>query len=576
MLRLVEYSRMIAQHMDASLELLINGESSELCHISAPLKALKTISQDCTQIAKKTEDGFLEIIEMLSELMEAIVACKSNQIDQRHDLKAELKACQIRLEYHKEKHDETSKYVSNLEHDILAKEKEFEKAKKAMPSKWSLFANKILDYLNFDVFQTIGNAVRLGVEKATYKSKILETNDCTPESLEVARHLDNHMAELKVYVAEKDIDQHELRRNHHFKVVKKLVENEIDKMSNLKTNKVTTKLKDLCRDATDICEILESYTKGAKQTNSKETVAKINNTAESCHSFHKKCAKDMDIMNAPAPPSWSEASPFQGTRTAQARKEMHEKQIEMTEEMLMTAKNDYQKKSDTLLKISENMADDIRKMAECRVEDLKIEDIILVISKSIMMLSDIKVQWGKIVSSFQSVSSILDCAVNSTLEKFISQINVTADHSPSEYSISTFRKNILYMEVVQVACVCQQLQFIANSYADISGKYIMPQLSRLNGFLKYHPTDKATVIKKISELGNKSLKDEEEIRGILSRKMEVFCAEIQGRIESMKSSIPLEMTQSTEDKNNWSPTHQETDATETVSTNETTDLEGFL
>ena len=580
MLRLVEYSQMIPQHMTASFELLVNGESSELCHISAPLKALKIISHGCTKIATNIEAGFHGIIDMLSELMEAIIACKSNQINHRQDIKAEQKACQVRLNYLKEKHDEASKHVSDLKHEILAKEREFEKAKKAMPSNLSLLANKVLDCLNFDVFQIVRDGIHIGVKKAIHasKSRKLETH-CTRESLEVARHLDNYMTELKLYVAGKDVNQDELRSNSIFKVMQILFEEEKEKLANLKENEVTTKLKDLCKVATDICDILGSYTKGANQSNSKETAAKIMETAKSCNSLHTQCAKEMKSMNAPAPPEWSEALPgiFQGKGTANARREMHENQIKMTEDILKTATSEYQTEFDALLKASESMADEIGKMAKCRAEDLKTEDIILVISRSILMLCDIKIQWGKIVSCFQSVSNILDCAINSTLAKYTSQINETVDHSPSEYSISTFRKNVLYMEVVQVACVCQQVQFIADSYADISDQYIMPQLSHLNGLLKYHPTkDRETVLEKISELSNKSLKDEREITGILSGKMEAFCAKIQRRIESVKSSIPQEITQSTEDSNERSSIHHEADATETVSTKETIDLESYL
>ncbi|CAF4987284.1 unnamed protein product [Rotaria sp. Silwood1] len=119
------------------------------------------------------------------------------------------------------------------------------------------------------------------------------------------------------------------------------------------------------------------------------------------------------------------------------------------------------------------------KIAQLDMQEISFEQIIELLREAILLLGDIRVQWGRLVQFFSEISIRTQITVNETLVPFVDRVKELSSLSDTTEAERTFYVDLLKGQAVDIHRQTYILYVMSRTYVDISNEFMMDKVSGL-------------------------------------------------------------------------------------------------
>uniref|UniRef100_A0ACB8EGG6 Uncharacterized protein n=2 Tax=Sphaerodactylus townsendi TaxID=933632 RepID=A0ACB8EGG6_9SAUR len=237
-----------------------------------------------------------------------------------------------------------------------------------------------------------------------------------------------------------------------------------------------------------ICEQLEHMAKSAAIRKEEEAaiVQKIKNLYQQAAAFD---SYSNGVLKSPAftPKSPNMAQCQQESTGGSVWMRNAHLKVEQGREMYRATQEEYQKSFENFKKQNKELADILCQMENCRVREIDFEAALKMLAEGLKAMGKVKEQWGKMILFFEMISNIIDVRLNQKISdclEFVSDVQQIKG-----YSSNSFVTDTIYNHVFSASAVAHLVHMIAETYTELSHKYLMDRVSSLGTLLTLESTD---------------------------------------------------------------------------------------
>lgn len=131
---------------------------------------------------------------------------------------------------------------------------------------------------------------------------------------------------------------------------------------------------------------------------------------------------------------------------------------------LENSRNNYAKECEKLNDSSRKLAELMGEMAKLDLKKIDFEEIKKILKRGIKALAKLREEWTKLVRFFQMMSNIIDCCLSVSLKNFVEHTETSAQRALEGYSITSFRKDLIYQQAFQAAKIAYLVNMISGKF----------------------------------------------------------------------------------------------------------------
>ena len=216
--------------------------------------------------------------------------------------------------------------------------------------------------------------------------------------------------------------------------------------------------------------------------------------------------------------------------------------VECAKENLKDTRESYEKKLDNFDKTSKLLMETMEELSSLNLKEINYKKIKEVLSKGIVVLAELKEQWGKVVQFFQMISNIIKCCLDTTVKNFVEhaekgRARMLVHGDGPAYTLSDCRKDTIYKKAFEAAKVAYLVNMISNTYVEVSKTHIMDKIAGLTKILAYDCETEGHLINKVRcKLKDDCIAAQEEIRQLVLREKKQFDKQIDGRLKTIEEA----------------------------------------
>ena len=527
--------------------MLEHGSPLEISRLlSKPLSLIKDTSEKCLQLSEDVQQKFLDAVDIMDELQEACVSTKSQTDKKQQENKAMLMEAEQEketLEMKKlQREDELRRKQQSLQHE----QETFEKAKSKDTTKG------IIEGVAYAAFSKLFGP---SSEKKPKKSKSHEkfnkagsTNSRLFEDIDVnladslledAITLENNTSQLYATLCniKKDNVLHDVRTcQAKYKRINRREIYVSEEHSQIRHALSLSQIgMSLCQDIIPLCESM----------NSNEIVHL--EIKESVENFHNECetfVEDSKILKADAETKWKEdiqRKQYKDTDNIGTGYNYDLEQVRyksrITFNRMTKADAEYDRASKKARRARQELANIVSEIAGMNLETLDLEQIVDILCRCLKQLGNLKEEWGKMVSLFQKITSIIDTTLNRSLKEFIDVSKTTRFDKPETFRLSGTKRQILYEEVMKASEVAFFIQHFTESYTEVSERFFMPVLEALPRLLKTSDRGNSSMEEQLKQLQTDSVAAQTRINDHLDMKQHHFQSALKTRLAAIEECL---------------------------------------
>ncbi|UJR17428.1 hypothetical protein I4U23_004323 [Adineta vaga] len=480
------YMAQIPKHVKTSFQILVQSSPRLLERLLIPsLNNIDRIGKECSKLASDTHDAFINVMQLLGEVIEITVLTQGVHMQKVQEVEMELNASRVAQQYQAQIIEKVQKQYNEAQEKIRQAQSAYTKALKDLPTGWEKilqnFAQAIVDLVD-DIAPILVGAFVGGPAGAAAAGAAsvgnsgsntlpsLSNKIVSSQSMAVANMLsDQANSMLKTVTNNADGNIESLTKNFGsykvgFNAMKKIM-NTVKDDSEL-TKKVDSILQTVAdvtnlKDASNITSLLTTSLEqlkplvAAKSMNSTKVDAE--DTIPQGGEQQKQSPSSSNVGNY-------DNEKFKVTVTLQRLQQAEQRSDALFQQML----EQENKMKDLMIKIS-----------QLDMTKINYEQIIDLLREAILLLGNIRVQWGQLVQFFSEISVRTQIAVKETLVPFVDRMKEVSsldDITPSE---RLFYIDLLKGQAMDIHRQTFILYVMSRTYVDISNEFMMDKLSGL-------------------------------------------------------------------------------------------------
>ncbi|XP_051576461.1 uncharacterized protein LOC127453814 [Myxocyprinus asiaticus] len=495
----------VPDYMKTAVKILFQGDDEVVqAHLPDQLDNIRVIADECLVLSTATEKRFMDVINIIQELLEACVNAEHFYGEEMEAIKNKLEENKMREQSAQETKKRTEKAVSAMENELQHAHQSYQKAMDSLPNGWEMIGmdlvggitesitgliNGVTSIITHPVRKACGAATTISDTVSQIKGQehvgdVVDEINAYSKSAEILTCLQNIQQIMKVNSEDDDIawtnlyDQKKKSTKSDFmKKQFERINNDLKKISNCL---VKSQAQELCKNGINICKQLAKYAPDGKCDKDKEMEIKekVLDLVNSAHVFD---TKRKDITKSPAispkpPMMYKEENRPENMRPSQRASENARFSIEQSRAQLNKTRETYDKCVENLEKNQKELTDILVTMRQCELKEIDFKTTIQMLVKGMDAMGRVKEQWEKMVHFFQMVSSIVKASLSKTLKNFVSTSEKTQALS---YNAKLFSKDLLYNQAFQACNIASLVHMISGTYTDVSTKYLMDRVSSL-------------------------------------------------------------------------------------------------
>ncbi|XP_066472103.1 chromosome partition protein Smc-like [Tiliqua scincoides] len=503
------------------------------------LRSLKSIAEKCTSQAVAVKDKYASVIALVQELLEAVISAEQVYKEELEEVKTAIMLTKIKEKAAQEAKEMAEKYHNQLKQQTDDLFQEYKRNMEEIPTGWNAVGMAIVESFGKIIPNTVeafGNFLSGKTGKANFENAGHEINICLATSpiLDYAVGLRSKVVKEggllnmeNVY----DKIKGQVKTNwvkNGFIDVKSKIEREAD--CHLKKQVLH-----LCGFGVRICEKLEKIAKSYQEGTEEEQVLieeikQLERQATEFDSLRKSTLGSSPIQ--PKPPNMAKYQQ-ESTSESSAMRNAYVK-VEQSREMLKATQEAYQKSFEELKQRNQEMKELICEMENFKMKKINFKAALKMLTKGLKAMGEVKEQWEKMIRFFQMVSNLMDSCLKQKISDFLKYV---LDVQTIEgYSSDAFVKDLIYNHVFSASNVANLVHMIAETYTEVSEKYLMDRVSSLGRLITLDPSDPE--FKKQRNALNKGCKETQDaILSMVIEKKEEYDRNIEARLKTMDREL---------------------------------------
>ncbi|XP_077180655.1 uncharacterized protein LOC143831505 [Paroedura picta] len=495
----------IPGRMKMMVETLFQGVEEADVMIPGQLRSMKSIVTDCRTLAQKVRDKYANVISLIQELLEACINAKTGYERELEEVQTALKQAKIREETAKKHAKMIETYHNKMKQQAEESFSQYKKAIRAVPSGWEAIGMTIVESLGNAVV-TMANGLanllqnrsggsredcpssRSGTPNSGLQSPISAINICS---------LSSTMLMCASGLKEKVVNQNRINfENVYDKRTGQVKSNLVkDNFLHLK-NKIyqeeycqpKEKALNICLSGEYICEQLERMATAAQvgKEEERDIINKIENLYQQAAAFDTYSKNFLRCPSfTPKPPNLAKCQTESSGGSVGVRN-AHLK-VEQTRAMYKATQEEYQKSYENLKKQNEELTAILCQMEQCKVKEIDFEAALKMLKEGLKAMGKVKVQWEKMIQFFEMISTIIDSCLSHRIHDFVEFVSDA--RQIKGYSSTSFVQDTIYNHVFSASNVAYLVHMIAETYTEVSERYLMDRVSSLGRLLTLESTD---------------------------------------------------------------------------------------
>ncbi|XP_036073079.1 uncharacterized protein LOC112154044 [Oryzias melastigma] len=575
----------VPDHMKAAVKFLFQGDD-EIVEKFLPnqLENIRTIADECVQLADGVEKKYQDVILLIQEMLEACLNAKLVYGDDLEKVRNKIEENKMREKTARELDERYDKAMKAMEKQVEDAQEEFKTSMNSLPSGMELVAMEMAESLSQTV-ATMGSAVASMATEGpsailSGMAEIAGTALKMESVSNVAIYSKAPMIVVQAKAILNYINKNEINwkalydpKNKKTEYIKQQFKKISTDLAKAQKSLVQSKALSLCNSGIAICEQLAKYSpdkKWDKNTTEKliKDVNKLHQDALQFDSSSKmKCGAP---AIAPTPPMLSKTevnaesktegnaesktegnaeSKTEGNaehqRASQAAAESARFRIEQSREQLKQCREEYNKAVERMERNKKELDDILVEMHNCNIKEIDFDTTIKMLVKGMDAMGRVKEQWEKMVRFFQMVANIVKTSLSKTMKHFAQSAE---DAQTLSYNSRLFTKDLMYNQAFQASNIASLVHMISGTYCEVSNKYLMDRVSSL-GKLMAMDKDKPEFLQERKKLQDTCEEAQENILKLVQNNKKDFekntdtrLAQIEGGLKAVLPAADPEET----------------------------------
>uniref|UniRef100_A0A8C3SJJ1 Uncharacterized protein n=1 Tax=Chelydra serpentina TaxID=8475 RepID=A0A8C3SJJ1_CHESE len=498
-------SMSVPGRMKVFVQILFQDMETVNAMVPTHLKNMKSVADDCKDLAQAVEKKYSDVIYLIQELMEACLNAKKGYEDDLKDIQIALQQAQIKEKAAKEAQKLAEQYHNQVKQQIDESFNEYKEAMKAIPTGWDVVGMTIVENLT-NVLSNITTGIAGMFTKIVDKTgKLVGVTADDPEQFDQGSIISalcifaksgmllTYATQLKELIDEpnglnmkKVVNEQTQEVNTNW-----LKDGFLKTKSSIDTENMCepkNQAQEICASGLHICERLErmalSQNKGEGEE--KSLVEEIKRLYQKASEFdsHSKSSMGSPAF-APKPPNVAKCEK-DSTGGSSALRNAHLK-VEQSREMLKSTQDEYQRSFENFKRQNDELMEIMCTMEKCKVQDVDFDTARKMLIKGLEALGSVKEQWEKMVRFFQMISSLIDSCLSRNIKEFVSSVSDV--QKIKNYSSNSFVIDTIYTQAFNASNVAHLVHMISETYTEVSNKYLMDRVSSLGRLITLEPSD---------------------------------------------------------------------------------------
>lgn len=553
--------RNVDVHVKNAVTFLLQGTPNEIEKIlPMSLNKIQKVADDCLQLVNEVEEGFVGLMSLIAELLEASTNTKGVFEKKRKETETAIQIAITHKARLKEDVEDSKKRLKTLNAEVADAQTEFKEAIDSIPTSENILGLMAGEAL-VEGLRTIGT---LGTSLFYAKSQgytSQPSTGCEQQTGPTAENIDELLSNQNVYK----------RVGGIYKCIRLLYERTTDKIDEnnkpspnwtriatdgsfiimtlqialsevdieINSGELRERVSLLCHDAISVCIELQNISMNLTISNDDSrvvnSVSRVNSLNKKAQTLNAEAIKGLGANPLDRKSPFLSQVPAQSTSTsvAQAATENARYKTKLAKETLKDAKLRQEKSSDELKKSNEKLTQVLIDMSKLDIEKVDFDSIRETLVKGINALAELREQWGKLVRFFQMVSNIIKVCLNTSLTEFVDQGKIGRELKMGDYSapLSNIFRDVIFEQASKSSQISFVVCTIADAYVQISNKHVMDQITALGRLIALDSTkDKQKIALERNKLFSGCQQAQISIKDIVMQKKDEFAANVDARI----------------------------------------------
>ncbi|RVE59350.1 hypothetical protein OJAV_G00187450 [Oryzias javanicus] len=487
----------VPEYMKATVKFLFQGDDEIIKNfLPNQLESIRTIAEECVQLADGVEKKYQDVIGLIQELLEACINAKHIYGDELEKVKNKIEANKMREKTAKDLDEKYEKAMKAMEKQVEEAQEQFKTSMNSLPTGAELIGMEIASAMSQTV-STMGSALiamatqqpqpqqctQTGSSGQVGEKKEIEKEDPAAE-LEIyvrSSEILKTVASISEYIANDKVNWKELydqqKKEPKTQFAKGQLERISKEMEKAEKSKAKDKALSLCKSGITICEQIATNSPDKKWDKKKtqKLIEDVKKLHEDTRQFDSKRIRKCNVSAITAPPPMMYKTSA-GQNAGQKAVENARFQIEQSREQLKQSREEYNKAVDRMERNKKELTNILVEMQNCKIEEIEFDTTIKMLVKGMDAMGRVKEQWEKMVRFFQMVANIVKTSLSKTMNHFAQGVE---DAQKLSYNSRLFTKDLLYNQAFQASNIASLVHMISGTYCEVSNKHLMDRISSL-------------------------------------------------------------------------------------------------
>ncbi|KAL6478878.1 hypothetical protein MHYP_G00123110 [Metynnis hypsauchen] len=583
------YTGQVPDHIKNVVGIIVQ-ENTDLVQtfLPAELQNIERISSECLQLAEKTEGKFSDVINLMQELVEALVNARQSYDVELQEIKKNIEAAKMRKDSAEEAKKFADKAFKKLEDRLDKAQNDYQKALDSIPSGWELFGMQLLSSVSETaitvaagyattrfsgaiagyIYAGVGAlpVITGGIQDIIKASKEGSTTSHTSPANKIKEKevmsaysvfarsgqillLSAKMSEF--YTGNK-LNWTELydQKNETVKsdFVKKMFAKTKQDIITEEESQFKTEALNICEKGISICTELAKCAPSkecddAKTTKLIEDIISLSTAAQVFDS------KSKFYTNRPPlsvePPHSTKQQTSESSNLLQMHANLARLRIEQSEVMLNNVTEMHDKALENMDKKRIELLDIMTELQRLKPKEIDFDKKIKALAKGLEAMGRVKEQWEKLVHFFQLITNIVKTILTHHLNSFTQTVELAVKHN---YTFDKFIKDKIYTNTLNASAYAYLVNMISTTYTEVSVEYLMGSVSTLGRLMTMDPSS-IEFQSEMAKFESNCTKAEESIREIAVKNKNDFGLRCQDRIIQIQTVLKPALPPISEEQN---------------------------
>ena len=551
------YAAQVPDRVKKVVRYLIKGSREDVEDLlPIELGKIERVSTECLRLAEAVEKKFEEVMFLTGELLEASSAAKGHYKKAQDEAKQNREIALAKQKKELQRMEDIKKQQEKLEKQVKEAKQTWETAVDSMPSGWSLVGMQFVEGLTntFSAFvQTVGpfaaqkrqtGSTATDTDGPAKRGRGLGDKTSTVSLLGIqVKELMIQMAECLDSAAGKTDDNKSLSETlMRIRLLSKNLSADVraDGAINKQIKKILEKSQEICQKGEAWLWQLNQSPAEIKILAQQASQLKVQ-AVTLCAAIETKTGVN-PVYSKPPMQAQHMASSGNSAPSSAVNAAVEGARLKITESRQMLEKQEerYDKTCDDLKETNANLQKILEELGKFSTEKIADFDKIReTLTKGMKALASVREQWQKLVEFFQFITNIIKVCMKESLTSFVDYAKVGKKRVLSNgYSDTDFMRDLIYEQVNQASTTSYVVWSLANTYYDISHKYLMGRLASLGHLIALDPEkDRAEIEAKKNELTQGCKEAQEAIMSLVLDAKEEFHSKVAKRINQIETEL---------------------------------------